>query len=73
MIKHNKKIRTWKGTKNRTPIKQRVEEERFNLKKDEQKVGLNEKINKGICWIEKTFSRILKLENYGFLDKRVEF
>ena len=32
MIKHNKEIRTRKRRKNRTPMKQRVEEERFNLK-----------------------------------------
>ena len=32
MIKHNKKIRARKRRENRTPSKQRVEEERFNLK-----------------------------------------
>ena len=32
MIKHNKKIRARKRKENRTPSKQRVEEERFNLK-----------------------------------------
>ena len=32
MIKHNKKIRARKRRESRTPSKQRVEEERFNLK-----------------------------------------
>ena len=32
MIKHNKKIRARKRRERRTPSKQRVEEERFNLK-----------------------------------------
>ena len=32
MIKHNKKIRATKRGENRTPNKQRVEEERFNFK-----------------------------------------
>ena len=31
------------------------------------------KLTKEFAGLKKTFSRILKLENYGFLDKRVEF